>query len=100
MPSEIEKTVRAFIESSFLYGKDIQSFSDEDSLLGIGLIDSMGILELVAFLQHTYGFQVADTELVPQNLDSVRQIGAYVRRKTGKDHPEEAVPTGASGDAR
>ena len=48
-----------------------------------GLIDSTGILELVSFVEGKYGIKVADDELVPENLDSVRHIAAFVNRKRG-----------------
>jgi acyl carrier protein len=82
MEIPIDLTIRKFVERNYLYGKDVDFLSDTDSLLGLGLIDSMGILELVAFLKTTYSIDVADTELVPENLDSICQIAAYVRRKT------------------
>ena len=68
MHGEIERDVRAFITDNFL-------------LLEAGLIDSMGILELVAFLEGRFGLHVADSEIVPANMDSVRSIAGYV---TGK----------------
>jgi acyl carrier protein len=48
-----------------------------------GLIDSTGVLELVAFIEEKYGFKVADDELVPENLDSVANLAAFVAKKAG-----------------
>jgi acyl carrier protein len=50
----------------------------------MGLIDSTGVLELVEFLETRFGFKIPDVELVPENLDSVRAIVAFVQRKTGR----------------
>jgi acyl carrier protein len=78
---EIERDVRAFITDNFLFRDDRQALADDESLLEAGLIDSMGILELVAFLEGRFGLHVADSEIVPANMDSVRSIAGYV---TGK----------------
>jgi acyl carrier protein len=74
----IDKEIREFIEENFLPEKELLA---EDSLLQKRIIDSTGILELVAFLEGRYGFIVEDDELVPENLDSIRKISTYVHRK-------------------
>jgi acyl carrier protein len=72
--------VRAFIESNF-YVPEGQALADEASLLDSGVIDSTGVLELVGFLQDELGVEVADDEMVPENLDSIAKIEAFVLRK-------------------
>ena len=79
--SEVESKVRTFIEDNFLFRDDRTALSDSESLLDAGLIDSTGILELVAFLESEFGIQMADADIVPANLDSIRTIVAYVERK-------------------
>jgi acyl carrier protein len=79
MHNDAETTVRDFITENFHYRGEIGSLSE--SLLEAGLIDSMGVLELVTFLESTFSIQVADEEVVPENLDSIGGIVAYVRRK-------------------
>jgi acyl carrier protein len=74
------REVREFIVSSFLYGEN-RTFSDEDSFLTEGIIDSTGVLQLVAFLEESYGIRVADEELTPDKLDSIHSVCAYVRSK-------------------
>lgn len=74
-------TIRNFIEGNFLFRDDGAVLSDSDSLLGAGLIDSTGVLELVAFLEQELGIAVADAEIVPENLDSIQAIARYVERK-------------------
>ncbi len=81
MQAEIEPTVRKFVADNFLYREGVDSFPDTASFLDAGLIDSTGILELVAFLEKTFAIHVADNEVVPENLDSIQQLAAYVRRK-------------------
>jgi len=78
----VAQQVREFIEENFLYGQD-RTFKDEDSFLGEGIIDSTGVLQLVAFLEETFGITVEDEELIPENMDSVRSVVAYLSRKMG-----------------
>lgn len=81
MLQEIEGKVRKFIEDNFLFRADRAHLSAEESLLAAGLIDSTGILELVAFLEAGFGIAIEDAEMVPGNLDSIRAIACYVQRK-------------------
>ena len=82
MHFDIGTAVRRFIAENFLFREDIESLPEDASFLEAGIIDSTGVLELVCFLETTYGIQVADDEMLPQNLDSIRAVSAYVRRKT------------------
>jgi acyl carrier protein len=82
MNTDILGRVRAFIEENFLFREDISGLADTDSLLESGVMDSTGILELVAFLETDFAIQMADAEIVPENLDS---IAAYVSRKQAMD---------------
>ena len=80
MKAEVEAQVRSFIEDNFLFREDRSSLSDTESLLEAGLIDSTGILELVAFLEERFKIDIADADLVPVNFDSIQAIVAYVER--------------------
>ena len=80
MASTITGEVHNFIVANFLFAPDAV-LNDDDSFLDQGLIDSTGILELVTFLEDTYGIQITEAELVPDNLDSVNRIAAYLARK-------------------
>ena len=73
-------SLKAFIKENFLFGKEI-TFSDDDSFLDMGLIDSTGVLELVNFLEDTHGIKIEDHELVPENLDSINLIVQFVESK-------------------
>jgi acyl carrier protein len=75
--------VRAFIEENFLFRSDVSQLSDSDSLLENGVMDSTGILELVAFLESDFSIQMTDAEIVPDNLDSIAAIAAFLDRKLG-----------------
>ena len=79
--ADVASAVRQFVAENYLYQEGDASLADTDSFLAKGIINSMGILELVTFLESTYPIRVADDEVVPDNLDSIRQVAAYVRRK-------------------
>jgi acyl carrier protein len=76
----IENTVREFIGENFLFRADAQ-VADDQSLLETGVMDSTGVLELIAFLEQTYGITVADEEIVPENLDSINSMTSYLNTK-------------------
>jgi acyl carrier protein len=80
----IEQEIRQFIIDNFLFGELDAILSGDDSLLDRGIIDSTGVLELVAFLEDKYVMKVQDDELVPQNLDSVNGLVQFVNRKVHK----------------
>ena len=74
--------VREFIVQDFLFGRD-NGFASSESMLESGMIDSTGVLQLVAFLEQTFGIKVEDDELVPENLDSLERIGRFLGSKLG-----------------
>ena len=76
----LDDEIRAYIVDNFLLGGD-QELSPSQSLLESGVVDSTGVLELVGFLEQSYGIQVQDADLVPENLDTIDNIAAFVRRK-------------------
>lgn len=78
--SEIKIDIRRFIVENFLFGQD-DGLKDDTSFLGQGFIDSTGVLELVAHLEETYGIKIGDDELVPDNLDSIDCISAFLLKK-------------------
>jgi acyl carrier protein len=80
---DIEKQVRDFIVDNYLFGNEEDAPDPEASFLELQLMDSTGVLELVLFLETTFAISVADEELTPDNLDSIRRIGKFVSRKTG-----------------
>lgn len=81
MKNNIEQKIRDFIRDNFLMGEDDGNLSSSDSLLEKGIIDSVGILELVSFLEETFDIKVQDEELVPENLDSIAFIVNYIQHK-------------------
>ena len=77
----LEQEVRRFVVENFLFGEDDGSLQLEDSFLDSGVIDSTGVLELVTFLEQQYEIKINDTELVPDNLDSISRVSSFIRRK-------------------
>lgn len=76
----MHQDIRKFIVDFFLLGED-GGLAGDDSLLEKGIIDSTGVLELVAYLEETYAIKVQDDELLPENLDSIISIVSYLERK-------------------
>jgi acyl carrier protein len=82
---DIKTTIRTFIIDNFLFGDTTQPLAEDTSLIEADLVDSTGILELVAFLEDQFGFTIADAEIVPANLDAIASISAFVMSKTGAE---------------
>jgi acyl carrier protein len=77
------KEIRDFIITNFLFG-DASSLQDDTSFLVSGVIDSTGILELIMFLEQTYGIKIEPEEMVPENFDSVNKVVQFLGRKQEK----------------
>ena len=78
---DLREKINDYIVENFLFG-DTEPLSDDAmSLLDNGIIDSTGVMELVAFLEGDFGLDIADEELVPENLDSVANLVGFVTRK-------------------
>jgi len=75
-----EQQVLDYIVENFLFGSG-EGLSPSQSLLESGVVDSTGVMELVLFLEQTFHIEVADEDLVPENLDSVSNIAGFVDRK-------------------
>jgi acyl carrier protein len=72
--------VRDFLVKNFLYGEGEKLMFNTSFIEG-GIVDSTGIMELAAFIEERFGIKIDDEELVPENLDSLRNIDAYLSRK-------------------
>ncbi|MCP3407209.1 acyl carrier protein [Bradyrhizobium sp. CCGB01] len=75
-----KEQIRAFLTSNF-YISDVTALNDDASLLDQGIIDSTGVLEVVGFLETTFAIAVDDSEILPENLDSVQGMAHYIARK-------------------
>jgi acyl carrier protein len=76
----IHDTVRQFIRENFYIGNP-DALADNASLLDHGIVDSTGILEVVAFLEKTFAIRIEDADMLPENLDTIADIVAYIERK-------------------
>ncbi|HCK80872.1 MAG TPA: acyl carrier protein [Candidatus Competibacteraceae bacterium] len=77
----ITQTIRCYILENFLFTNDEAALQNEKSFIAAGLIDSTGILEIILFIEETFGVKVDDEEMLPENLDSVNNLVAFVGRK-------------------
>ena len=77
---ETVSRVREFVTRNF-FVSDAARLTDDASLLDLGVVDSTGVLEIIGFVESTFGLTVEDDEIVPANLDSIERIAAYVDRK-------------------
>lgn len=88
--SQVTERTRTFIRESFLYARPDFSLDDDADLLAAGIIDSMGVMELIEFLDEEFQIQVADDDITEENLGTVSAIARYV---AGRSHP--TGPNGA-----
>ena len=77
---ELKTRIRDFVQKNFFVRGALE---DDASLLDEGIIDSTGVLELIAFLEDEFAFQVQDEEMLPENLDSIANLTAFIQRKQG-----------------
>jgi len=80
-PDGYAARIRDYVARNLLFSDKGFNYGDDASFLEEGIIDSMGIIELVSFVEGEFGVSVADRELVPDNFDSVTKLDAYLRAK-------------------
>lgn len=81
----LETRIRDYLAHNLLYVEDCVEYDDDTSFISEGLIDSMGVMELVGFVSSQFGISVEQQELTPDNFDSVSKLAKYIRRKTGAE---------------
>ena len=81
MSSSLHDQIRAFILENYLFTNDTSALAADDSLLGRGIVDSTGMLEIIFFIEEQLGVKVRDEEMIPENLDSVNRIAAFVQSR-------------------
>jgi acyl carrier protein len=79
---EIEEQIIDFIKKNFLFDEESKIGMDE-SLFTSGTIDSTGVMEVMAFVEQTYNFNIEDSELIAQNFETVRRITEFVHPRQG-----------------
>src|SRR5258706_16212046 len=90
MNGNIRNELHAFIRENYLLGEEYR-FSDDDSFLERGIIDSTGILELIAFVEERFALKVEDDELLPANLDSVSRLVRFIEAKQAVAAPAQTA---------
>ena len=81
----IEEQIRNFISKNLLYSNDGFPYADDASFMKEGIVDSLGILQLVEFAQKEFHLTVEQVDVTPENFDSVAKLGSFIRRKLGSD---------------
>ena len=83
MADSLRDRIQKFILENSLFSNDTSALALDDSLLGRGIVDSTGMLEIIMFIEEQLGVTVKDEDMIPENLDSVSRIAAFVesRRK-------------------
>ena len=76
----IEEKIRDYIAKNLLFSSDGFNYDDEASFLEEGIVDSQGVMELVLFVEETFGVKVDDRDIIPDHFDSVNRLAAFVRR--------------------
>jgi acyl carrier protein len=90
--ADIRDRVRRFVRDAFL----VDHFRDDESFLAGGIVDSLGMMQLVAFLESEFGVRADEHEVVPENFDSVERVARFVARKLASGERAQDVAAGAS----
>ena len=77
----VKDKLREYVLENYLFTDDQSALNDDDSFLDKGIIDSTGIMEVIFFIEENFEISVADEEMVPENLDSISNIVAFVGKK-------------------
>ena len=77
---DTKATVRKYLLDNFVMGGDVE-IRDETSFMASHVLDSTGFIELISFIEETFGLRITDEEMLPENLDSLDAIEAFVARK-------------------
>jgi len=77
----VEKKLRDYILDNYLFTDEQSALENDDSFLKKGILDSTGILEVIYFIEDEFGIKVDDEEMLPENLDSVNKIVAFISKK-------------------
>ncbi len=76
-----EAKLRTYILENYLFSEDQSDLNNSDSFMEKGILDSTGIMEVIFYLEDEFGIQVEDEEMVPENLDSIDNLLAFLNRK-------------------
>lgn len=77
----VRESLRTLILENYLFTDDDGELDDDDSFLDTAILDSMGILEVIAFIREEFGIEVEEEEMIPENLDSINRLIAFIEAK-------------------
>jgi acyl carrier protein len=78
---DVKAQVREFVAQNLLFSDNGFEYDDDDSFLQEGIVDSVGVLDLVLFVEEAFAVEVDDQEVTPDNFDSVNKLANYIRSK-------------------
>lgn len=78
---QIIKVMRNFLFENYLFGYSEDELTNDTSFLEFGVLDSMGIIELIVFIQNEFGIEISYSEILPENLDSVNRVSRLIYEK-------------------
>ena len=81
--AHVRENLRTYVLQNFLFSDDPALLNDTVSFRDARMIDSMGMVELISFMEDTYNFKVLDEDMVPEKLDSIDRLVAFVLQKKG-----------------
>jgi acyl carrier protein len=81
----IRRELREYIGMNFMYDGGTSRLDDDASLVQEGIIDPTGVLELVLWIEESYGIEIQDADLGPENFDSINAIASYIARRMSED---------------
>jgi len=91
----VQQEIRAYIVNNILFG-DGERLEEDVSFQASGILDSTGFLELITFVEEKFGIAIGDSELIPENFDTLRKMSAFGEKKL---RPERAGPAESFRDA-
>jgi len=92
MERQYERELRQYVIDNFLFGQGGSELKNDDSFMERGIVDSTGVLELVAFLEEKFQVKVEDEDLIPANLDSINNLLLYLKKKAAAKEIERVHP--------
>ena len=79
--SSVKEVIAQFIKDNFITGRSTVVIEGDVSLIDSGIMDSTGVLELVEFLEATYSIKIEDEDLIPENLETIDNMVAFLKTK-------------------
>ncbi len=79
---DTRQLIRNYIGENFLFSRNGFNLGDDLSFLETGIVNSLGVMELVQFVEEQFGIRVADEDVVPANFDSVNRLAAFIGRRS------------------